>query len=88
MDWVKIVSLILLFSLVLAGLGGKCPWDKDDDDDSSSGSSGGSSNIVYITATGDKYHRLGCQYLNQSKIAIDRQEAINQGYTACSVCSP
>lgn len=41
---------------------------------------------VYITNTGEKYHRDGCQYLRQSKIAISLDDAINQGYTACSRC--
>ncbi|MFC1862163.1 MBL fold metallo-hydrolase [Chloroflexota bacterium] len=43
---------------------------------------------VYITRTGAKYHRGSCRYLSQSKIAIERQEAISRGYTPCSVCRP
>ncbi|WP_027399174.1 hypothetical protein [Anaerovorax odorimutans] len=43
---------------------------------------------VYITKTGSKYHRDGCRYLRQSKISISKSEAINQGYTPCSVCNP
>lgn len=41
---------------------------------------------VYITRTGSKYHRDGCQYLNQSKIPISLSDAQAQGYTACSKC--
>jgi len=44
--------------------------------------------IVYITRTGEKYHRSGCQYLRLSKIATTRSEAIKSRYTACSVCNP
>ena len=44
--------------------------------------------IVYITKTGEKYHRAGCRYLSQSSIPIQRSEAIKKGYTACSVCKP
>lgn len=44
--------------------------------------------IVYITRTGHKYHRAGCRYLRQSKIAISLNNAINAGYTPCSVCRP
>jgi hypothetical protein len=44
--------------------------------------------IVYITNTGEKYHRSGCQYLSKSKIPIERSEAIRLGYTPCSVCKP
>lgn len=48
-------------------------------------SSGGT---VYITATGDKYHRGTCRYLRYSKYAISKAEAQNEGYTACLVCRP
>ena len=41
---------------------------------------------VFITNTGSKYHKAGCQYLGQSDNTICLDEALNQGYTACSVC--
>jgi len=44
--------------------------------------------IVYITNTGAKYHRDGCRYLSESRIAIRLSEAIRRGYTSCSVCRP
>lgn len=37
--------------------------------------------------TGSKYHRDGCSSL-KSKIAMDKDSAIAQGYTACSRCNP
>lgn len=43
---------------------------------------------VYITKTGSKYHRSGCRYLSKSQISIDKNDAISQGYSACSVCNP
>jgi len=43
---------------------------------------------VYITKTGEKYHRAGCRYLSQSSIPIKLSDAIAQGYTPCSVCNP
>lgn len=43
---------------------------------------------VYITKTGKKYHRAGCRYLSQSKIASSLKDAKANGYTACSVCKP
>ncbi|MBS3908529.1 MAG: S-layer homology domain-containing protein [Actinobacteria bacterium] len=49
---------------------------------------GSDSTIVYITATGTKYHRDGCRYLVKSKIAITLGEAKSQGYGPCSVCDP
>lgn len=44
--------------------------------------------IVYITKTGQKYHRDGCQYLAKSKIQIPLKDAISDGYGPCSVCNP
>ena len=41
---------------------------------------------VYITDTGSKYHRYGCQYLRQSCHSISLSDAEAQGYEACSVC--
>lgn len=48
-------------------------------------SSGGT---VYITNTGDKYHRSGCSSLRRSCIPISRSSAISQGYGACKRCRP
>lgn len=42
--------------------------------------------IVFITDTGTKYHKQGCQYLALSSHEIELQEAINKGYSPCSVC--
>lgn len=53
---------------------------------SSSASSDTQSVTVYITRTGEKYHRSGCQYLSQSKIAISLSDARARGYTPCSRC--
>ena len=41
---------------------------------------------VYITETGSKYHRWGCQYLWNSCYSISKKNAIAYGYTACSRC--
>ncbi len=43
---------------------------------------------VYVTNTGEKYHREDCRYLRKSSIAISLSDAITQGYTACKVCKP
>lgn len=45
-----------------------------------------SSQTVYITRTGSKYHRAGCQYLRQSQIPISLNDAISSGYSPCSRC--
>ena len=44
--------------------------------------------VVYITKTGEKYHRDGCRYLSQSKIKVSRAEAVKNGFQACKVCKP
>lgn len=44
------------------------------------------SQTVYITETGKKYHKDGCQYLKKSKTAISKDEAEKQGYVPCSKC--
>lgn len=41
---------------------------------------------VYITNTGSKYHKNGCQYLRESKNAVTLAQAKSWGYTACSRC--
>lgn len=43
---------------------------------------------VYITRTGTKYHRDGCQHLNSSKFPIALNEIDTNKYTPCSVCKP
>ena len=43
--------------------------------------------IVYITRTGECYHRDGCSYL-KSRIEVTLQYAVDHGYRACSRCNP
>ena len=42
---------------------------------------------VYITDTGEKYHKSGCTYLRSSKNATSLSDALNSGYEACKVCA-
>ena len=44
--------------------------------------------IVYITATGECYHRAGCRYLSKSCIPITLAKAKAEGYRPCKVCKP
>lgn len=44
------------------------------------------SGIVYITDTGNKYHKNSCKYLKKSKNEITLNDAIKKGYTPCSKC--
>lgn len=43
---------------------------------------------VYITPTGNKYHRAGCRTIKKESTPISRSEAIEQGYEPCKVCKP
>lgn len=43
---------------------------------------------VYITRTGEKYHKDGCRYLSKSRIPISLSDAKTRGFGACSVCAP
>ena len=40
---------------------------------------------VYVTRTGKKYHRAGCQYLRKSAILMDAKKAAAY-FTPCSRC--
>jgi endonuclease YncB( thermonuclease family) len=44
--------------------------------------------IVYITASGTKYHRAECRHLRKSCIPIELNEARARGYEPCSQCKP
>lgn len=42
---------------------------------------------VYVTKTGKKYHSADCRHLSKSSFPISLSDAVNKGYTPCSVCS-
>jgi micrococcal nuclease len=43
---------------------------------------------VYVTNTGQKYHRESCGSLSRSKIALSLEDALGSGYEPCAVCKP
>jgi micrococcal nuclease len=43
---------------------------------------------VYVTNSGEKYHRDNCRSLRRSKIALPLGDAIKSGYEPCSICKP
>ena len=43
---------------------------------------------VFVTKTGEKYHKKTCRYLKYSKKEIKLKEAIEKAYEACLVCKP
>lgn len=49
---------------------------------------GGPDTLVYKTNTGSRFHRPGCFYLSQSRIATTLAEALASGLSPCSYCRP
>jgi micrococcal nuclease len=43
---------------------------------------------VYVTNSGEKYHRENCRSLARSKIALPLADAVKSGYGPCSTCKP
>ena len=67
-----LVTFLSLFALLTPTPVGAAPQDQ----------------TVYVTRTGKKYHVAGCRYLRSSQIAMNLKDAVNAGYTPCSVCRP
>jgi hypothetical protein len=44
--------------------------------------------VVYITATGTRYHRASCSYLSKSKIKTTLAEVRRKKLKACRKCNP
>ncbi|MDF1525928.1 MAG: thermonuclease family protein [bacterium] len=44
------------------------------------------SDVVFLTASGGKYHRDGCRYLSESSFPVTLGEAKGRGYEPCGVC--
>lgn len=42
--------------------------------------------VYYVTASGKKYHKVGCSYLTKSVREVTYDEILSGGYTACSRC--
>jgi micrococcal nuclease len=43
---------------------------------------------VYVTSTGNRYHREDCNSLRRSRIAVTLSDAVRSGYEPCSICKP
>jgi micrococcal nuclease len=43
---------------------------------------------VYVTHSGQKYHRENCSALRRSKIAVSLADAVRSGYEPCTLCDP
>jgi hypothetical protein len=43
---------------------------------------------VYITKTGEKYHKDGCSSLRKSRFPVTLREAVTRGFGACKNCRP
>lgn len=42
----------------------------------------------YVSDQGEKYHAKGCRYLRDGYSSLRLEEAVDKGYTPCSVCNP
>lgn len=47
-----------------------------------------SKEVVYVTKSGKKYHKDGCDSLSKSKIEINKEDAEKKGYEPCKKCNP
>src|SRR5438093_9355007 len=70
--FLSIIALLGLFAFVTPSPVRSAPQDQ----------------TVYVTRTGKKYHVAGCRYLRSSQIPMKLKDAVNAGYTPCSVCKP
>lgn len=43
---------------------------------------------IYVTNTGECYHRSWCSSLDHSKIEIELDDALEKGYRPCGRCHP
>ncbi len=48
----------------------------------------GDADVVYVTPTGERYHRAGCSRLHDEVIPLVIDDAIEAGYTPCGSCNP
>lgn len=46
------------------------------------------SKIVYVTKSGEKFHKKGCSHLTESAKQITIKEAKDKGYQPCKTCEP
>ena len=75
----RILYLVLVFGLLLPAVsdvqGGVATYTVTEQKDTT----------VYITKSGDKYHKAGCRYLSKSQIKTTKKEVVKNGYGACKV---
>lgn len=85
----KVFSVVLVFLLLLCS----CSADNDDArnyDEVTTTTAQRYANgdtVVYVTRTGECYHRKNCSYL-KSRIETTLEEAVADGYRRCSRCTP
>ena len=60
--------------------------NKSSSDSSKNNTTKNNTTWIYVTETGNKYHKDGCRYLKKSKIKKKLSDAKAQGYEPCSVC--
>ena len=45
-----------------------------------------SEEVVFLSPSGEKYHRADCRYVGDNFISMSQEEAAAEGYEPCSVC--
>lgn len=85
----KVFSVVLVFLLILCSCGTDDEQRRDYDTTTTAKVElyTNGDTVVYVTATGECYHRSGCSYL-KSRIETTLEEAIDDGYRRCSRCNP
>ena len=86
------LTLILIFFLAFILIVGAVNLTKNNNKPNISQTTPYLQQTVYVTKTGEKYHKSNCRYLKKSvfkgKSKIKLYKARNKGYTPCKVCKP
>lgn len=79
-------------TIVAVSDGKDISWNCTPDDGWQAGEPTGSAvlqdEVVYITETGEKYHKAGCSSLKNSSMELTLSEAKERGYAPCGKCWP
>lgn len=75
----KVAAALMIASLAIAPVSASAAKYKETSDGTT---------VVYVTKTGEKYHKKGCSSLKKSCIETTLQDAVGDGYEPCKKCKP
>jgi micrococcal nuclease len=81
----------LLFAaaaLLLCGCGKAAAQSAPPPPEAGTAAAGTPDTVVYVTKSGERYHREDCSSLRRSQIAISLLEAVQSDYGPCAICKP